>query len=108
MNEIVFEETIGYLESDRQEGDKMRINGIPVFSSRMDKTMPFFIYYTLPKGHGLSIEDLVSMEIDWLRRNRLMRLHFSCELVPILMNRLFNGTQERAELKPEEIDTAIR
>ena len=34
------------------------------------------------------------MEIDWLRRNRLMRLHFTCELVLILMNRLFNGTQK--------------
>lgn len=107
-NEIVFKETIGYSESGGQEGDKVTIDGIPVFSSRMDKGMPFFIYYTLPEGHGFSVGDRVLMEVDWLRRNRLMRLHFTCELVLILMNRLFNGTQEGVELKPEEIDTVIR
>lgn len=107
-NEIVFEETIGYSESGGQESDKVTINGTQVLSSRMDKCSPFFIYYTLPEEHGLSIGDPVSMEIDWIRRNRLMRLHFTCELVLILMNRLFNGTQEGIELKPEEIDTAIR
>lgn len=107
-NEIVFEETIGYSESGGQESDKVTINGMQVLSSRMDKCSPFFIYYTLPEGHGLSIGGHVCMEIDWPRRNRLMRLHFTCELVLILMNRLFNGTQEGIELKPEEIDTVIR
>lgn len=107
-NEIVCEETIGYSESGGQESDKVTINGIQVLSSRMDKSTPFLIYYTLPEGHGLSIGDQVCMEIDWLRRNRLMRLHFTCELVLVLMNRLFNGTQEGIELKPEEIDTVIR
>lgn len=107
-NEIVFEETIGYSESGGQESDKVTINGIQVLSSRMDRCAPFFIYYTLPDGHGLSIGDKVVMEIDWVRRNRLMRLHFTCELVLILMNRLFNKTLEGIELKPEEIDTVIK
>lgn len=106
-NEIVLEETIGYSETGGQESDHVTINGMPVLSSRMVKRAPFFIYYTLPEGHGLSAGDAVCMEIDWLRRNRLMRLHFSCELVLILMNRLFNGTPEGIELKPEEIDTVI-
>lgn len=107
-NEVVFEETIGYSESGGQESDKVTVNGIPVLSSRMDKKAPFFIYYTLPDGHGFSVGDTILMEIDWLRRNKLMRLHFTCELVLILMNRLFNGTQTGIELKPEEIDTVIR
>lgn len=107
-NEIVFEETIGYSESGGQESDKVSINGIPVLSSRMDKSAPFFIYYMLPEGHGFSVGDTALMEIDWLRRNRLMRLHFTCELVLVLMNRLFNGTQDGIELKPEEIDTVIK
>ncbi|CDR34216.1 hypothetical protein [Criblamydia sequanensis] len=76
-NEVVLEETIGYSESGGQESDKITLNGIPVIASRMDKASPFYIYYTLPEGHGLSIEDRVTMEIDWLRRNRLMRLHFT-------------------------------
>jgi Ser-tRNA(Ala) deacylase AlaX len=107
-NEIVFDETIGYSESGGQESDRVTINGIQVLSSRMDKNAPFLIYYMLSDEHGFSIGDTVIMEIDWLRRNRLMRLHFTCELVLILMNRLFNKTPEGVELKPEEIDTVIK
>jgi Ser-tRNA(Ala) deacylase AlaX len=44
-NEIVFEETIGYSESGGQESDKVTVNGIQALSSRMDKSMPFFIAY---------------------------------------------------------------
>jgi Ser-tRNA(Ala) deacylase AlaX len=107
-NEILFEETIGYSESGGQESDKVTVNGIQVLSSRMNKHAPFLIYYTLPEGHSFSVRDTVLMEIDWLRRNRLMRLHFTCELVLVLINRLFNGTQNGIELKPEEIDTVIK
>lgn len=107
-NEVVFEETIGYSESGGQESDKMFVNGMPVLSSRMDKSPPFYIYYNLAEGHNLSVGDSVILEIDWLRRNRLMRLHFTCELVLILMNRLFNKTESGIELKPEEIDTVIK
>ncbi|HEV8051405.1 MAG TPA: alanyl-tRNA editing protein [Parachlamydiaceae bacterium] len=107
-NEIVFEETIAYSESGGQESDKATINGIEVLSSRMDKSEPYLIYYTLPEGHGLSVGNKVSMEIDWPRRNRLMRFHFTCELILVLMNRLFNKTPEGIELRPEEIDTVIK
>lgn len=106
-NEIVFTETIGFSESGGQESDRVTIDEHQVLSSRMDKTCPFLIYYTLPEGHGLIPEDVVLMKIDWLRRNRLMRLHFTCELILVLMNRLFNGTPEGVELRPEEIDTKI-
>lgn len=107
-NEIVLNETIAYSESGGQESDKATINGLDVLSSRMDRGEPFLIYYMLPEGHGLSAGDKVFMEIDWLRRNRLMRLHFTCELVLVLMNRLFNKTPEGVELQPEEIDTIIK
>jgi Ser-tRNA(Ala) deacylase AlaX len=107
-NEMVFDETIAYSESGGQESDRATINGIEILFSRMDKSEPYLIYYTLPEGHGFSVGDKVSMEIDWLRRNRLMRLHFTCELILVLMNRLFNKTPEGIELRPEEIDTVIK
>lgn len=107
-NEIVFDKTIAYSESGGQESDKATINGIQILSSRMDKSEPYLIYYDLPEGHGLSVGDRVSMEIDWLRRNRLMRYHFTCELILVLMNRLFNKTPEGVELRPEDIDTIIK
>ena len=86
----------------------MIINDLEVLSSQMDKSAPFLIYYTLSEGHGLISGDKVVMRIDWPRRHRLMRLHFTCELVLVLMNRLFNRTAEGVELKPEEIDTVIK
>lgn len=107
-NEIVFSETIGFSESGGQEGDVVTVNNIKALSSRMDKGVPFLIYYAFPSGHCFRPGMNVMMKIDWQRRSRLMRLHFACELVLVLMNRLFNGTQEGIELKPEEIDTIIR
>lgn len=107
-NEVVFKETIAYSESGGQESDRVKINGVEALSSRMDRADPFYIYYRMPDGHNLNPGEEVLMEIDWPRRNRLMRLHFSCELVLILMNRLFNKTPSGVELKPEEIDTVIK
>lgn len=107
-NVVVFDETIAYSESGGQESDRVKVNEFNVLSSRMDRSPPFLIYYTLPDGHGLNPGETVFLEIDWSRRYRLMRLHFACELVLVLMNRLFNGTPDGVELQPEEIDTVIR
>ena len=76
--EIVPAETIIFSFSGGQESDKATINGLPVLGSRMDGNL---IYYTLPENHGLAQGDPIHMEIDWPRRNRLMRLHFAAELV---------------------------
>lgn len=107
-NVVVFEETIGFSECGGQESDTVTANDIRALSSHMDKYAPFLIYYTFPEGHGFVPGANVIMKIDWLRRNRLMRLHFTCELILVLMNRLFNDTPEGVELKPEEIDTIIK
>lgn len=107
-NVVVFAETIGFSECGGQESDQVTINDMKVISSHMDKCHPFLIYYLLPEGHNLVVGTNVIMKIDGMRRYLLMRLHFSCELILILMNRLFNKTPEGVELKPEEIDTVIK
>ncbi|MBA3239491.1 MAG: hypothetical protein H0T62_14270 [Parachlamydiaceae bacterium] len=73
-NEIVFAETIGFSECGGQENDVVTVNDIRALSSRMDRCAPFLIYYTFPEGHGFALGTNVTMKIDWLRRNRLMRL----------------------------------
>ena len=83
-DQIVCEETIIYSFSGAQESDKAEINGLPVLSSRMEGNL---IYYTLSADHGLRPGDAVTMTIDWPRRKRLMRLHFSAELVLELITR---------------------
>lgn len=107
-NVVVFADTIGFSECGGQESDTVTVNDIRAVSSHMDKCPPFLIYYTFPDGHGFFPGANVLMKIDWLRRYRLMRLHFACELILVLMNRLFNDTPEGVELKPEEIDTIIK
>ena len=81
---ILLEETIAFSFSGGQESDKAYINDMAVINSEIEGNL---IYYILPEGHKLSPGDKVSMEIDWPRRYRLMRLHFAAELVLELVTR---------------------
>lgn len=78
QNEILFAETIAYSFAGGQESDRATVNDIPVLNSRMEGNL---IYYTLPEGHNLKQGDRVLMKIDWDRRLKLMRLHFTAELI---------------------------
>lgn len=84
-NRLLFAETIGFSFSGGQESDKVSINGLMVTHSEMEKNL---IYYMLPPGHGLSVGDTVLMEIDFVRRYKLMRLHFAAELILELTQRI--------------------
>jgi Ser-tRNA(Ala) deacylase AlaX len=84
-NLLLFSETIGFSFSGGQESDTVRVNGLIVTHSEIEDDL---IYYTLPAEHGLSIEDVVLMEIDFVRRYKLMRLHFAAELILELVQRI--------------------
>jgi hypothetical protein len=83
---LLFAETIAFSFLGGQESDKATVNGLSVLDSKMHGHL---IYYTLPAGHGLSVGDEVTMEIDWPRRHRLMRLHFAAELVLEIVTRRY-------------------
>jgi Ser-tRNA(Ala) deacylase AlaX len=83
-NCVLFEETIAFSFSGGQESDKAYVNGLAITNSEIDGNL---IYYTLPEGHGLNRGDKVTMEIDWPRRYKLMRLHFAAELILELVTR---------------------
>jgi alanyl-tRNA synthetase len=76
--EIELDSSIYFAFSGGQEGDQGTIGGIPVFSARKEG---LHIKYTLPADHGLQVDQSVEVNIDWIRRYRLMRLHFAAELV---------------------------
>jgi Ser-tRNA(Ala) deacylase AlaX len=82
--ELVLEKTIAFSFSGGQESDKAFINGIEIIRSRIEGNL---IYYQLPEGHGVQLQDEVIMTIDWPRRYRLMRLHFAAELILDLVTR---------------------
>ncbi|OJY40348.1 MAG: alanyl-tRNA editing protein [Legionella sp. 40-6] len=84
-NRLLFAETIGFSFSGGQESDTVRVNGLMVTHSEIEDDL---INYTLPAGHGLSKGDVVLMEIDFVRRYKLMRLHFAAELILELVQRM--------------------
>lgn len=84
-NRLLFAETIGFSFSGGQESDKVSVNGLVATHSEIENHL---IYYTLPSGHGLSEGDVVLMEIDFVRRYKLMRLHFAAELILELVQRM--------------------
>ncbi|KAB2832800.1 MAG: alanyl-tRNA editing protein [Caedimonadaceae bacterium] len=83
-NRILLEETIAFSFSGGQESDKATLNGLPILYSEIEENL---IYYIFQEDHEFSQGATVTMEIDWPRRYRLMRLHFAAELVLELMTR---------------------
>lgn len=88
---ITVDRTIFYAESGGQESDYGSIGGIRVLRAEKEgRASPDFdsmdgamgaIRYTLTDPPPFVVGETVSMEIDEIRRSRLMRLHFSAELV---------------------------
>lgn len=77
-DDVTLERTIFYALSGGQESDEGTIGGVPVLQARK---LGREIRYTLKRGHGLKAGDPVTVAIDWVRRYRLMRLHFAAEIV---------------------------
>jgi len=75
---VTLDRTVFFAFSGGQASDSGTIGGYPVLHARTDDLE---IFYTLDAGHGLSVGDPVSVEIDWPTRYRIMRLHFAAELV---------------------------
>jgi Ser-tRNA(Ala) deacylase AlaX len=114
-NEVAVAETILYAFSGGQESDSGTLAGKPVLKARKEGKE---IFYTLEDGHGLKVDDAVTMTIDWERRYRLMRLHFAAELVLELARQNLKGIEKigahisadkaRIDFKwPENIATAF-
>ena len=83
--------TIFFAFSGGQESDQGTIAGIPVVSAKREGLR---IKYCLGESHGLHVGDPVQVEIDWIRRYRLMRLHFAAELVLELFYKELNGASK--------------
>ena len=90
-SEVTLAETIFYAFSGGQESDSGSIGGCPVLEARKEG---LDIIYTLDDNHNLHSGDPVTVQIDWERRYRLMRLHFAAELVLELTYRAINGVEK--------------
>lgn len=77
-NLITLDKTIAYAFSGGQQSDSGTIGGYEILEARKEGLE---IYYTAPDGHSLRAGDSADVKIDWLKRYRIMRLHFAAELV---------------------------
>lgn len=90
-NQVTVQSTIFFAFSGGQESDHGSIGGCPVLHAEKDGLE---IVYTLADGHGLVPGQTVEVAIDWLRRYRLMRLHFAAELVLELFYNTLPGVEK--------------
>lgn len=88
---ITLDRTIFFALSGGQESDQGTINELPVLAANWQQQE---IVYTLESGHGLIPGQAVSIEIDWPRRYRLMRLHFACEIILELIYKARPGIEK--------------
>ncbi len=92
--------TVFFAFSGGQESDQGTIEGIPVLDAHRDGPV---IRYTLPEAHGLIVGQEVTIVIDWVRRYRLMRLHFAAELVlEIVCRRIPRAKKIGAHIAPQK------
>lgn len=95
---VTLEDTIFYAMSGGQESDFGSFNKIEVLEANKKENK---ILYTLPQNHNLKKGDSVFIEIDWERRYKLMRLHFSAEVVLEIINELLQTpTRIGANISP--------
>lgn len=83
-DDVTVAATIFYAFSGGQESDAGTIGGREVLAARKDGAD---ILYTLAPDHGLKPGDSVTINLDWARRYRLMRLHFAAEIMLELVYR---------------------
>lgn len=84
--EVRLDRTVAYAFSGGQHSDAGTIGGCAILAARTDGAD---IVYTLDEAHGLAVGDSVTVEIDWPRRYRIMRLHFAAEIVLELIGQRF-------------------
>lgn len=88
---ITLESTLLYAQSGGQESDTGSIGGFSVLAA---EKLGDDIVYTLPSSHNLKAGDPVAIEVDWIRRYRLMRLHFAAEILLEIMIQRFPGIEK--------------
>lgn len=89
--QITVDETVFFPFSGGQESDTGTIAGFQVIEARK---VGKDIEYILPDNHQLKTGEKVTIQIDWERRYKLMRLHFAAELILELVYKKLNGTEK--------------
>ena len=97
---ITVDRTIFYAFSGGQESDEGTIGGKNVLQAKKEGVD---IIYTVGNGSEFNVGDEVSINIDWDRRYKLMKLHFAAEIVLELMYKKFPSIEKiGAHIAPDK------
>ena len=88
---ITLDQTIVFAFSGGQQSDSGTIAGYEIIKA---EKVGAEIFYTIPQNHCLAVGDEVVVKIDWDKRYKLMKLHFSAELVLELVYQGFNQPEK--------------
>ena len=86
-NIVTLDQTIAFAFSGGQQSDSGTINGFKITDAKKEGNE---IFYTLEKNHNLKQNQSVIVKIDWLKRYKIMRLHFAAELILELVYQNYN------------------
>lgn len=99
-SDVTVEQTILFAFSGGQESDTGTIGNYPVLEARKDGKE---IVYRLQSDHQLQVGDQVTINIDWDRRYKLMRLHFAAEIVLELTYQILGNVEKiGAHIAPDK------
>lgn len=90
-NVITLDQTIAFAFSGGQHSDSGTIGGFKIIDAKKEGKE---IFYTIEQNHNLKPDDNVMVKIDWVKRYRLMRLHFAAEIILELVYQNYNHPEK--------------
>jgi len=90
-NIVTLDQTIAYAFSGGQQSDSGTIGGFQIIEA---KKVGKEIFYTLEQNSNLLPNQTVSLNIDWEKRYRLMKLHFAAEIILELVYQYFGHPEK--------------
>jgi len=90
-NIITLDQTIAFAFSGGQQSDSGTIGGFQIIEAKKEEKE---IFYTIEHNHKLILNQNVMVIIDWEKRYRLMKLHFSAEIILELVYQNYNHLEK--------------
>lgn len=91
QDKITLDRTIAYAFSGGQSSDSGTIGGFEISKAVKEEKE---IYYIIESPHNLNAGQEVIVSIDWEKRYKIMKLHFTAELILELVNQHYNHPEK--------------
>lgn len=90
-NVITLDQTIAFAFSGGQQSDSGTIGGFQIIEAKKEGKE---IFYTMEENHNIEPNQNIPVVIDWVKRYRVMKLHFAAELILELVYQNYNHPEK--------------